>query len=165
VKAASAQQERTRREAVKLRYQFAQGRRGIFSGVLPASKVRDVISEACEAWRDRVYSPATTLRLFIGQVLGEDRACQDVLSQLTGLSDAELKAMFAETGIADPADPTPIGCATSVLPKAHAGVWLPFFESYFFPSLPSLAATALARSRFRTARQTHIRTMSYCSCE
>jgi hypothetical protein len=79
--AASSQQESLRREAIKLRHQFAQGSRGVFSGVLPASKVAEVINEKCRTWRERVYSPATTLRLFIGQVLGEDRACQDVLSR------------------------------------------------------------------------------------
>jgi len=99
VKAASAQQESLRREAVKLRHQFAQGSRGIFSGVLPASKVAEVIREECEAWRDRVYSPATTLRLFIGQVLGEDRACQDVLSRFLAERTAEgVAAIGLNTG-------------------------------------------------------------------
>jgi hypothetical protein len=99
VKAASAQKESLRREAVKLRHQFAQGSRGIFSGVLPASKVAEVIREECEAWRDRVYSPATTLRLFIGQVLGDDRACQDVLSRFLAERTAEgVAAIGLNTG-------------------------------------------------------------------
>lgn len=31
--------------------------------------------------KDRLYPPLTTLRLFIGQVLSEDRACQDVVGR------------------------------------------------------------------------------------
>lgn len=71
--------ERLRREALKLRHQFAQGGRGVFSRVIPAERIAEVISAECGRYRDRLFPPLTTLRLFIGQVLSEDHACQDVL--------------------------------------------------------------------------------------
>lgn len=58
-----------------------------------------MIREECEAWRDRVYSPATMRRLFIGPVLGEDRACQEVLSCFLAERTVEgVAAMGLNTG-------------------------------------------------------------------
>ncbi len=99
MKTTSGQQESLKREAIKRRHQFAQGGSGVFCGVFPASKVAEVINEACGIWRERVYSPATTRRLFIGQVLSEDRACQDVLSRFLAERTAEgAEAMGLNTG-------------------------------------------------------------------
>lgn len=72
-------EERLRREAIQLRHQFAQGGRGGLSGVLPVEAVTEVIAAECGTYRARLYPPVTTLRLFIEQVLSEDRACQDVV--------------------------------------------------------------------------------------
>ena len=72
-------EERLRREAIQLRHQFAQGRRGGLSKVLPVEAVTEVIAAECGTYRARLYPPVTTLRLFIEQVLSEDRACQDVV--------------------------------------------------------------------------------------
>lgn len=85
----SRQLQSLRRQAINLRHQFAQGSTGVFSKVFPPSRTAEVIKEACGTWRERVYSPATTLRLFLGQVLGEDRACQDVLSRFLAERTAE----------------------------------------------------------------------------
>lgn len=74
-------EERLRREALKLRHQFAQGGRGVFAGVLPAESVTKVITEECGNYRERLYPPLVTLRLFIGQMLSEDHACQDIVCQ------------------------------------------------------------------------------------
>ncbi len=89
MKRASGQQEALRREAIKLRHQFGQGSRGALSGVFPVKRIREVIKQECGEWRSRVYAPATTLRLFLGQVLSEDRACQDVLSRFLAERTAE----------------------------------------------------------------------------
>jgi len=77
----SKREESLRREAMKLRHQFAQGGRGAFSKVLPTANVATVIEEECGAYRERLFPPLVTLRLFIGQALSEDHACQDVVCQ------------------------------------------------------------------------------------
>ena len=73
--------ERMRRGVMALRHQFAQEGNGVFANVLPAEEVQSVVSAEVGYYRDRLYSPLTTLRLFIGQVLSEDRACQDVVGR------------------------------------------------------------------------------------
>jgi hypothetical protein len=74
-------EESLRREALKLRHQFAQGGRGVFSKILPTETVSSVIAQESGDYRERLYSPLVTLRLFIDQVLSEDHACQDVVCQ------------------------------------------------------------------------------------
>lgn len=81
--------EGLRREAVKLRHQFAQGGQGIFSRALPAETIATVIAAECGSYRDRLYPPPTTLRLFVGQVLSEDPACQDVMCRYLAERTAE----------------------------------------------------------------------------
>lgn len=75
----SKRQDSLRRQALELRHQFAQGCRGVFAGVMPAEAVAAVIEQECGGFRDRIYPPPTTLRLFIEQVLSDDRACQDTV--------------------------------------------------------------------------------------
>ena len=67
-------EEGLRREAMKLRHQFAQGGQGVFSEVLSPEAVASVIKEECGDYRERLYPPLVTLRLFIGQALSEDKA-------------------------------------------------------------------------------------------
>lgn len=73
--------ERMRRGVMALRHRFAQGGNGVFANVLPAEEVQSVVPGVAGYYRDRLYSPLTTLRLFVGQVLCEDRACQDVVGR------------------------------------------------------------------------------------
>ncbi|MEF8766832.1 hypothetical protein [Candidatus Accumulibacter contiguus] len=68
MKPINKREESLRREALKLRHQFAQGGCGALSGVLLAESVAAVIAAECQAYRDRLYPPVTTLRLFIEQV-------------------------------------------------------------------------------------------------
>ena len=75
----SKRQECLRREALELRHQFAQGSRGVFAGILPVEDIVAVIEQECSQFRERLYPPLTTLRLFIEQVLSDDRACQDTV--------------------------------------------------------------------------------------
>jgi hypothetical protein len=77
----SRREDRMRREAMALRHQFGQAGNGAFSDVLSAQEITDIVSAQASQYRDRLYSPLSTLRLFIGQVLSEDRACQDVLGR------------------------------------------------------------------------------------
>ena len=77
----SRREERMRRSVMELRHQFAQAGNGAFSDVLSAQEIAGIVSTEAGQYRDRLYPPLNTLRLFIGQVLSEDRACQDVLGR------------------------------------------------------------------------------------
>jgi len=74
-------QQQMRRGVAALRHQFAQGGSGVFSEVLAGADVAQVIEAEAGHYRNRCYPPLTTLRLFIGQVLSEDGACQDVVGR------------------------------------------------------------------------------------
>ena len=73
--------ERARQSATMLRRQFLQGDAGVFDRVLGDREVAAVVSELVEPYRERIYPPLDTLRLFVGQVLSADRACQDVVGR------------------------------------------------------------------------------------
>ncbi len=73
--------ERFRQSAAMLRRQFLQGDAGIFDQALGDQEVAVVMSELVAPYRERVYPPLDTLRLFVGQVLSVDRACQDVVGR------------------------------------------------------------------------------------
>lgn len=73
--------ERARQGAAMLRRQFLQGDAGVFDRVLGDREVTAVVSELVGPYRERIYPPLDTLRLFVGQVLSADRACQDVVGR------------------------------------------------------------------------------------
>lgn len=73
--------ERARRNAAMLRRQFLHGDGGLFDQVLDDQTLATVFAAHGKPGRDRVYPPRDTLRLFIGQVLSADRACQDVVGR------------------------------------------------------------------------------------
>ena len=88
-----------RREAMKLRHQFAQGGQGVFSKVLPPETTATVIAQECGDYRERLYPPLVTLRLFIEQALSEDKACQDVVCRyLAERTDTQAAANSLNTG-------------------------------------------------------------------
>ncbi len=72
---------RARHSAMLLRQQFLQGDAGVFDGVLDEQEVAALVSELVEPYRERIYPPLETLRLFVSQVLSADRACQDVVGR------------------------------------------------------------------------------------
>jgi len=76
IKVARAQQS-----ATLLRRQFLQGDAGVFDGVLGEQEVATLVTELVEPYRERIYPPLETLRLFVSQVLSSDRACQDVVGR------------------------------------------------------------------------------------
>ncbi len=70
-----------RRGAIALRQQFVQQPGSVFSRVLGVTEIAAVVATHVNDYRERIYSPLDTLRLFIGQVLSPDRACQDVVGR------------------------------------------------------------------------------------
>ena len=65
----------------RLRHQFFLGEGAWFEQVLDAPTLSAVLREHGAPGRHRLYPPIDTLRLFIGQVLSTDRACQDVVGR------------------------------------------------------------------------------------
>jgi len=73
--------ERTRQGVTMLRRQFLQEDAGIFDRMLGDREMAAVASGLVAPYRERIYPPLDTLRLFVGQVLSADRACQDVVGR------------------------------------------------------------------------------------
>ena len=68
------------RESIeRLRCGFLQSGREMLFNVLPAQELERAVEDEVGRWRDRLYSPLVTLRLFVEQVLHTDHACQDVV--------------------------------------------------------------------------------------
>ena len=73
--------ERVRQTAMMFGRQFLQGDTGVFDDALDAQAMAAAMSAQVPGWRERIYAPLDTLRLFVGQVLSADRACQDVVGR------------------------------------------------------------------------------------
>lgn len=73
--------ERVRQKVVMLKQQFLQGDTGLFDQALGDQEIAAVVNERVAPHRERIYPPLDTLRLFVGQVLSADRACQDVVGR------------------------------------------------------------------------------------
>ena len=74
--------KRTRQKIARLKQQFLQGGTGgTFDRVLSDQEIAKVAGKLVEPHRERLYPPLDTLRLFVGQVLSADRACQDVVGR------------------------------------------------------------------------------------
>ena len=73
--------ERSRQQAVMFGRQFLQGDGSVFDQALGADAMAAAISTQAPGGRERIYAPLDTLRLFVGQVLSADRACQDVVGR------------------------------------------------------------------------------------
>jgi hypothetical protein len=72
---------RLRRGATALRQQFVQQPGSVFSRVLGERDIAVAVATHVKDYRERIYPPLDTLRLFVGQVLSPDRACQDVVGR------------------------------------------------------------------------------------
>jgi hypothetical protein len=70
-----------RRDAALLRRQFLHGDGSLFDQVLDDPTLATVLDVHGKPNRERLYPPLATLRLFIGQVLSADCACQDVVGR------------------------------------------------------------------------------------
>jgi hypothetical protein len=73
--------DRIRRGVSILRQQFLQSGPGVFDRALGEQEVVALISGLVPPHRERIYPPLDTLRLFVGQALSADRACQDVVGR------------------------------------------------------------------------------------
>src|SRR5262249_30353183 len=66
----------------QLRDRFA-GNDGLpFADVLTEPRIHDALNEHGVRYRDRIYSPVTTLWGFLSQVLSEDHSCRDAVTRL-----------------------------------------------------------------------------------
>lgn len=77
----SIKQRHLRRSVGALRRQFGQCAGGVLSRVLPAAEIEAIVRGQTGRYRQRTYAPLDTLRLFVNQVLTEDRACQDAVGR------------------------------------------------------------------------------------
>ena len=72
--------ERIRQKAMMFGRQFLQGDVGVFDQAFERS-LTEMADAQVPSHRERIYAPLETLRLFVGQVLSADRACQDVVGR------------------------------------------------------------------------------------
>jgi hypothetical protein len=67
-------------EAVRAR--FARNEGLPFVDILTEASIRDLLNEHGVQYRDRVFSPVTTIWGFLSQVLSEDHSCRDAVSRI-----------------------------------------------------------------------------------
>ena len=66
-----------------MRYAPALRNEGLpFADILTEASIQEVLHEHGVAYRDRVFSPLTTIWGFLSQVLSEDHSCRDTLSRI-----------------------------------------------------------------------------------
>ena len=70
----------TRLETVRARFASSQGLP--FTDILTEANIHRTLSEHAVEYRDRVFSPVTTLWGFLSQVLSEDHSCRDAVSRV-----------------------------------------------------------------------------------
>ena len=79
-------------EVRRFRARFAQGVGAKLGEVVPGGLLMQWVVEEVGRWRNRVYGPLVTLKLFLEQVLSADQSCQDAvargLSERVGLEQA-----------------------------------------------------------------------------
>lgn len=71
-----------RRQYDFLKRQFLQDDSLPFADVLSHESIRFAMETLEGGWRDRIYTPLTTLWVFLGQVLSPDHSCRDAVARL-----------------------------------------------------------------------------------
>ncbi|MFL5334860.1 MAG: IS4 family transposase, partial [Geminicoccaceae bacterium] len=66
----------------EVRARFARNEGLPFADVLTEAKILDVLNEHGVEYRDRVFSPVTTIWGFLSQVLSEDHSCRDAVARV-----------------------------------------------------------------------------------
>src|ERR1700675_3797104 len=66
----------------EVRARFARGQGLPFADALTELSILDALDEHGVQYRDRLFSPATTLWGFLSQVLSEDHSCRDAVSRI-----------------------------------------------------------------------------------
>jgi len=64
-----------------LRQQFAQSETDPITQAFDPDEMSQILAEGVGAYRERIYPPMVTLRLFIDQIQYADHACQDAVGQ------------------------------------------------------------------------------------
>jgi hypothetical protein len=72
-------------EVRRFRTRFAQAVGTTLGEVIPAGLLKQWVVEEGGRWRNRIYGPLVTLKLFLEQVLSADQSCQDAVAR--GLSE------------------------------------------------------------------------------
>jgi hypothetical protein len=73
---------RLRQHIDTFRLQFAQDGTNTLSAALTPQAMEHIVRAAYPAgWRERVFGPLTTLKLFVGQALSSDGACMDAVGR------------------------------------------------------------------------------------
>jgi hypothetical protein len=67
-------------DAVRARFACNEGLP--FADILTEASIREVLNEHGVPYRDRVFSPVTTIWGFLSQVLSEDHSCRDAVSRI-----------------------------------------------------------------------------------
>ena len=65
-----------------VRARFARNEGLPFADILTEASIRDVLNEHGVQYRERVFSPVTTIWGFLSQVLSEDHSCRDAVSRI-----------------------------------------------------------------------------------
>ena len=65
-----------------VRARFARNEGLPFADILTEASIRKVLNEHGGPYRDRVFSPVTTIWGFLSQVLSEDHSCRDAVSRI-----------------------------------------------------------------------------------
>jgi len=82
-----------------LRRQFAQSDELPFGNMLSSEMLREVLAEAKVTFVDRIYTPLTTLLVFLWQVISQDHSCRAAVSKLLAHRAAQgERSCSAETG-------------------------------------------------------------------
>lgn len=76
--------KRLMKQVERFRNRFLQSIGTVLADVIPTPSLIRWIIEEVGPYRERIYSPLTTLSLFVEQVLGADHSCQDAVAK--GLS-------------------------------------------------------------------------------
>ena len=71
-------------EVRRFRARFAQGVGAKLGEVIPAGLLMQWVVEEVGRWRNRLYGPLITLKLFLEQVLSADQSCQDAVARGLG---------------------------------------------------------------------------------
>ena len=66
----------------EVRARFARDQGLPFAGALTGASILEVLNEHGVRYRDRLFSPATTIWGFLGQVLSDDHSCRDAVSRI-----------------------------------------------------------------------------------
>ena len=80
----------------EVRARFARGHGLPFADSLTESSIRDALNQHGVTFRDRLFSPVTTIWGFLSQVLSEDKSCRDAVARILAHRAASGLAQWRE---------------------------------------------------------------------